>query len=257
MVDASLPPEDFEIVSFLVAGLSYGRVEQILRSSEKLLRRLESLGMGAGGRGIARWLLEANPERDPGLSRALAGWVHRFNTRADMIGVMGFLSRTLREDGSLCRSYQLDFEDDPAEQFQRFVDRLRSRIVGPLRKGVRSRTWKGAGPAWFVPTPADLGTCKRLLMWLRWMVRHDAIDPGTWRKLADPTLPLPVPARLLWPVDTHIFRWAKQRRLITRTSPSWKSTLELTHAFRVLRPEDPVRYDFAICHQGMANFRQR
>jgi uncharacterized protein (TIGR02757 family) len=259
MVDPALAPEDFEIVSFLVAGLSYGRVEQIRLSSRKLLEKLAKAGAGRNGCGIADFLKKSEPETDRELKRSLAGWVHRFNTREDMIGLLGLLARTLREDGSLCRAYQLSHHEDAAEQLESFVDRLRSQAAGRLGKNPRARSWKGAGPAWFLPTPADGSTCKRLLMWLRWMIRKDEIDPGTWQdaRLKDGSLPSPDPARLFWPVDTHVFKWAREAKLVSRKSPNWEGTLELTRAFRALVPTDPVRYDFAVCHAGMTAFRSK
>ena len=75
------------------------------------------------------------------------------------------------------------------------------------------------------------------------MVRQDAIDPGGWTS---------VPARqLVVPLDTHTIRVGKCLRLTRRASPGWKMASEITAALRAFDPDDPVRYDFALCHLSM------
>ncbi|HEY6461178.1 MAG TPA: DUF2400 family protein, partial [Polyangiaceae bacterium] len=84
---------------------------------------------------------------------------------------------------------------------------------------------------------------KRLLLYLRWMVRPaDGIDLGLW--------PVP-PARLLVPVDVHIHRLARNLGLTKRPELSWRTTEEITAALARFDPADPTRYDFSLCHMGM------
>jgi uncharacterized protein (TIGR02757 family) len=87
-----------------------------------------------------------------------------------------------------------------------------------------------------------------MALYLRWMARKDdGIDLGAWKS---------VPASmLLVPVDTHIARVAKFHGLTARNSADWKMSEEITAALRAFDAEDPVRYDFALCHAGMAEFR--
>jgi uncharacterized protein (TIGR02757 family) len=93
------------------------------------------------------------------------------------------------------------------------------------------------------------------MMWLRWMIRQDDIDPGTWIRLHDPALPRPVASRLFVPVDTHIFTWARRNGVITQKSPNWRAVEKITAHFRAMCPDDPVKYDFEICHAEMARAR--
>jgi len=79
---------------------------------------------------------------------------------------------------------------------------------------------------------------KRLQLWLRWMVRRDAVDPGPWEGFD--------PAVLFVPVDVHVARWAAQWGLLPHRTPTWKQVLALTALFRQLSPTDPLRYDFAL-----------
>jgi uncharacterized protein (TIGR02757 family) len=95
-----------------------------------------------------------------------------------------------------------------------------------------------------LPLPSRGSACKRLNLFLRWMVRpDDGIDFGIWKKIS--------PSQLIIPLDTHVARIARRIGLTRRTSADWKTALEVTHALRQLDSADPVKYDFAICKLGM------
>ncbi len=99
------------------------------------------------------------------------------------------------------------------------------------------------GAHYFFSRPSTGSACKRLNLFLRWMVRRDAIDPGGWTS---------VPARqLVVPLDTHTIRVGKCLRLTRRASPGWKMAADITASLRAFDPDDPVRYDFALCHLSM------
>jgi uncharacterized protein (TIGR02757 family) len=265
LVDLTLPPADLELVSFLVAGLSYGRVAQIQQSTISLYQTFRRLGLGPAGEGLADWL-RATPEplRLRELRRTLRGWKHRMNTPEDLQGILGGLATIIATHGSLCRLYQSceastvkgEASQQSAEQsLARFCADL-VRASAPYAPPANKRPgakWRGTGPAWFASSPAGGGTCKRLLMWLRWMVRQDGVDPGPWQhtSLVDTRLPRPSSARLYHPVDTHIFRWAREAGILSVKTPTWKSVVTITEFFRTINPEDPVKYDFALCHAGM------
>jgi uncharacterized protein (TIGR02757 family) len=96
-----------------------------------------------------------------------------------------------------------------------------------------------------VSTPERKSACKRLNMYLRWMVRSDnrKVDFGLWKKIS--------PASLICPLDLHVERVARKLRLITRKQVDWETALELTDSLRVLDPIDPVKYDFALFGLGI------
>jgi uncharacterized protein (TIGR02757 family) len=96
-----------------------------------------------------------------------------------------------------------------------------------------------------VATPATKSTCKRLNMFLRWMVRHDGrgVDFGLWEKIK--------PAQLLIPLDVHVERIARRFGLLERKQTDWQAVLELTDRLRQFDPEDPVKYDFALFGLGV------
>jgi uncharacterized protein (TIGR02757 family) len=242
LIDPQLPAEDGELWSFLVAGLSYGRVEQIKKSS---LALLQALGLSRDGTGI----------RDAILSgvRVQSQWKHRLNNSADIDATLRMLSGTLSKHQSLASLFSHFSHQSPQDQLQSFVSALREKIPPAGRSVVL-----GTGAEWFCSSPRDGSTCKRLLMWLRWMVRKDHRDPGFW---LNPSLyiegqQLPLASRLFCPVDTHIFQWAQTHDIVQTKNPTWKSVLEITEAFRKRDPHDPLRWDFEISHQGMGRVRE-
>ena len=96
-----------------------------------------------------------------------------------------------------------------------------------------------------IASPAKNSGCKRLNMFLRWMVRNDGkgVDFGLWKRIQ--------PSQLMIPLDLHVARVAKHFRLLSRPNPDWRSALELTHNLRVLDAKDPVKYDFALFALGI------
>ena len=97
---------------------------------------------------------------------------------------------------------------------------------------------------YFLSRPSTGSACKRINLFLRWMVREDGVDPGGWSRVWK--------RQLVVPLDTHTIRIGKCLRLTRRVSPGWKMAAEITSALRQLDPDDPVRYDFALCHLSMA-----
>ena len=103
---------------------------------------------------------------------------------------------------------------------------------------------------YFFSSPAGGSACKRLNLYLRWMVRHDpGLDLGLWTEVP--------PSRLVIPLDTHVARIARYVGLSSRNTADWKMALEVTRALREFDPGDPVKYDFAICRLGILDYCPR
>ena len=96
-----------------------------------------------------------------------------------------------------------------------------------------------------IATPARKSSCKRLNMFLRWMVRQDdkGVDFGIWKKIS--------PAELICPIDVHVARVAKRLNILTRKQTDWQAAVELTKFLRTLDSNDPVKYDFALFGLGV------
>jgi uncharacterized protein (TIGR02757 family) len=99
------------------------------------------------------------------------------------------------------------------------------------------------GVGYFFSRPSSGGACKRLNLFLRWVVRCDRVDLGLWTRVHA--------SQLIVPLDTHVMRVGRCLRLTQKKTAGWRMAEDITQALRRLDPDDPVRYDFAICHLGM------
>jgi uncharacterized protein (TIGR02757 family) len=211
---------DREVAGFVAASLSYGRVRSILQSVRAVLPVLPTPARA----------LQDMARCD--LAERLAGFAHRFATGAEMAALLAGVSAVLRRHGSLnaCFLHHLSAGDAT-------VSRALAGFVGELREGT------GGLDAHLLPDPARGSACKRLHLFLRWMVRQDAVDPGGWTCVA--------PRQLLVPLDVHMHRIGRALGLVRRRSADARAAEELTDAFRAFAPDDPVRYDFAITRLGI------
>lgn len=234
-------PRDREIVGIIASSLAYGRVERILFSVERVLSVM-------GGSPYA-FVMQFNPVRD---TERFEGFVHRFNRGVDIACLLFFLRQAVDLYGSLETMFADGYyeEDrDTGKAIARFVGRFLGYDCSPLyREGVLPAD---AGVRFFLPSPADGSACKRLNLFLRWMVRHgrDGLDLGVWKAIP--------PSKLIMPVDTHVARLARDLGLTERKQADWKMAIEITECFREFDSDDPLRYDFALCHWGMMEQKKR
>lgn len=224
-------PEDREIVAFCAAGLAFGRVASVLQSIEGLLAVM--------GPSPADYVRAFNPVRD---RAALQPLVHRWIRGADLAALVVILQRMLRESGSIEQFFVAD-DDASAPDISAALDSFSRRAMQADLRPAYGRVPPRPGVCYFFPRPSAGSACKRLNLFLRWMVRKDAIDMGVWTKLS--------PSRLIVPLDTHVIRLGRCLRLTKYASPGWKMAAEITASLRALDPHDPVRYDFSLCHIGM------
>lgn len=230
-------PEDREVVGFVASALAYGQVEQILESVDRALALME-----ADGKSPAGFVRAFDPVRDGEKFRSFR---HRFNAGEDLACLLYWARQAMEEAGSLegffLRGYRPE-ESDVGPALSRFVRGLLSLDRGSFYpKGLPG---PGQGVRYFLPSPEDGSACKRLNLFLRWMVRRgDALDFGQWREVSA--------ARLVIPLDAHVSRIARYIGLTDRLTPSWRTALEVTGRLRGLDPEDPIKYDFSLCRLGI------
>ncbi len=229
---ASPDPADREIVAFVAAGLAFGRVASVMAS---VARVTEVIGAHP-----ARYVRDFDPRRD---ARALTPIVHRWIRGADLVALFLILQAMLREHGSIEGAFAAG-HDPGAADVGPALDAFAARACAvDVRAAYGKAVPARAGYRYFFARPSGGSACKRLNLFLRWMVRHDAIDPGGWTRVSR--------AQLVVPLDTHIIRLGRCLGLTRQASPGWKMAAEITAALRRLDPIDPIRYDFAICHLGM------
>jgi len=208
--------EDREVVAFLVSCLAMGRASLIVKAGRELLDRI--------GQPVARRLAEAAPGS---WSAPLEGFVYRFFPARRVAALLDAVGRVLRTHGTLEAGWKSTGQYG-WEALDAFAALFRT-------DGVDLGVLVPGGSA---------GASKRLNLFLRWMVRRDDIDLGLWSTLS--------PSDLFMPVDTHVLQWARTEALTSRKVADRAACLEITQALRVLCPEDPLRYDFAITRAGMA-----
>jgi len=229
-------PADQEVAGLLAAALAYGRADLF---KPILVRLLDQLGPSPA-RAVEAFA------RAPDAA-ALAWFQYRFNRPPDLAALLAALGWLRSEHGSLGARFATLFGaaggGPPALRpaLAAFAAELRGAPpVGALLRGRGLR-----GLRHLLPDAAGPGAAKRWNLYLRWMVRGpDAVDLGAWAGVPR--------AALVVPLDTHVMRVARCLGLTRRADPTWRTAEEITASLRRIDPDDPVRYDFALCHLGMS-----
>jgi len=226
--------EDREIAAFVTSSLAYGNVKQIHASAESALEAM--------GPSPSRFVRDFDPRRDTARFRR---FVHRFNSGIDLALLCYLLQQAVETRGSLQAFFLQDYHpghEDIGHALISFVERALSLDVSPY---YASGTLPAkAGVRFFFPSPANGSACKRLNLFLRWMVRRgDEIDFGIWTEVS--------PAKLIVPLDTHVARIVRRLGLTKLKQANWRMATQVTRRLRAFDPEDPVKYDFALCRLGV------
>ncbi len=233
--------QDIEIMGFWAAVLAWGQRPVILKKADQLVTLMD---------GSPYDFILNHQESD--LSRFLA-FKHRTFNATDALYFLHFFRQYYQKNDSLEDAFlptragvSSRMEETPAvvtDTVEQGLIAFHDRFCG-LTDFFPERTRK------HIATPARNSSCKRLLMFLRWMVRRDdrnavgeGVDFGLWTRLQ--------PNQLLIPIDVHVNRVARQLGLLTRPQTDWKATLELTQNLRLFDADDPARYDFALFGLGV------
>ncbi len=219
-------PLDQEIVALVAACIAFGNVKTI---RAKLADALARIGPSPSAAGDAPSALQSR----------MRGWKHRVFLGQDIAALVIGARAVQRSNGTLGERFRADWEatHDLREALARFTDAIRD--AGSLHASPGGRR----GPAHLLGNPRGGSASKRLLLYLRWMIRPaDGVDLGLWPLSA---------SILLCPVDTHIHKLARNLGFTRRADLSWKTAVEIGAALARFDPTDPARYDFALCHMGM------
>lgn len=231
-------PDDVEVVGFCAAAIAFGRVASVLQSVERLAAIM--------GDRPAAYVRAFEPDAERG---TFEGFVHRWTRGVDLIALLWSVRQMLDEHGSI-EAFFAAGDDGTGEDVGAALESFSERALALDRRRAYGRRVPGStrsapGVAYFFPRPSSGSGCKRLNLFLRWMVRKDALDLGVWSRVS--------PARLVVPLDTHVIRVGRCLQLTRYTSPGWKMARDITSSLRRLDPQDPVKYDYALCHLGMMN----
>jgi len=228
--------DDREVVGFVAASLAFGRVASVLQSIERVLAIM--------GPRPAAYVRRFDPRRE---APRFADVVHRWTRGQDLVALVWIMRQMIDGFGSI-EGFFTDQHDADAADVEGALDRFSTRALAldlDAAYGRSRRRRDPRGVCYFFPRPSAGSGCKRLNLFLRWMVRHDALDLGVWSRVS--------PATLIVPLDTHVIRVGRCLRLTTYTSPGWPMARQITASLRELDRDDPVKYDFALCHLGMMN----
>ncbi len=219
---------DREVVGFCAAGLAFGRVASVLQSVERMLAVM--------GPAPAEFVRGFDRRRD---GRAFESLVHRWTRGEDLAALVLTMRRMMDSAGSI-EAFFLTGHDPSGTDVEASIGSFSRRALALAPGEARRRP---AGLAYFFPRPSAGSACKRLNLYLRWMVRRDSVDLGVWSGVS--------PSQLIVPLDVHVIRLGQCLGLTRYRSPGWKMASDITASLRRLDPADPVRYDFALCHVGM------
>lgn len=208
-----------EIAGFIAACFAYGRVEMIMKTVDHILGKLSPSPYA--------YLLGRTRKE---MAHDFKGFKYRFAGEDHLVNLLWGIRAVLDQFSSLencfCEGWTPGDETIlPGLEFL-------SKHMGEKRK-----------IGHLLADPEKKSACKRSLLFLRWMVREDRVDPGGWKKIR--------PSQLIIPLDTHMFKTGHMLGFTRRKNPDMKTALEITEGFRRVLREDPVKYDFCLTRFGI------
>lgn len=228
-------PADQEVAALIAAVFAYGSVKVIKGSLNWIFALI--------GDSPAGFIDAFDPRKQ---KKQLEGFRHRFNDAVDLACLFWATRQMRRQCGSV-EQFFVTHHDSHADTIEKGLNGFRaavlavdySRVIG-CRELPETSSFR-----FLFPAPSGGSACKRLCMFLRWVVRPaDGIDLGLWQSV--------LPSQLVIPVDRHIERISRLLGLTSRRTPDWRMACEITRALRCFDPADPIKYDFSLCHLGIS-----
>lgn len=219
--------QDIEIMGFFAAVLAWGQRKTIINKCRELVERME---------GQPYEFILTHREED---LKRLLGFKHRTFNDTDLLYFVSFFRYHYSRFESLEDAFLIGQEDvaPDAISIEKALNEFKNYFFSLPDYPLRTKK--------HISSPAQKSTCKRLNMFLRWMVRHDeqGVDFGIWKRIS--------PSQLICPCDVHVERVARKFHLITMDKVTWKTAVELTDNLLQLDAQDPVKYDFALFGLGV------
>jgi len=225
-------PEDIELSAFIASCFAYGNVKSFKPFVKELLSRMGQSPFDY----LSRFDIHKHRNRFQGLK-------YRFNTNNDVLGLLYVLNRVIKKFSSIEEAFKRHYSNGD-ESIAAGLAGMIDIFLGFDTSAVHGNNEDRKGFRQFFPSPLRGSACKRMNMFLRWMIRDRDIDFGIWSGVPK--------NRLVIPLDVHIARISRCIGLTQRSGQDWKTAVEITESLRKIDPEDPVKYDFALCHQGIS-----
>lgn len=221
-------PADMEIAALLATELAYGRVQQIQVSLTDLLGRM--------GASPFEFVLNFDKQK----RRKLKKFKHRFTSGDSLSDLLELLKKVLSRYGSIQEFFVQGYnpgDKNIVAALSKFCDSLLDMYAKTHNEPVPRQL------SYLLPRPATGSVCKRLNLFLRWMVRDDEVDTGLWRCVDK--------AKLIVPVDVHMGRLCRILGFHDRKTISLSTAVKITECFAEIEPTDPAKYDFALSRIGI------
>lgn len=218
--------QDIEIAAFFAAIFAWGNRTTIINKSNELLERMDR----------APYDFCTNHQSKD--LKKLIGFVHRTFNDTDALYCVEFFKHHYAKNKTLETAFfENQITGSKIDNIQSALTNFQSYFMSLEDAPKRSQK--------HIASPATGSTCKRLNMFLRWMVRHDkqGVDFGLWNAIK--------PADLIIPIDVHVARVSRALGILKRPQTDWLAAMELTKYCRTLDPKDPVKYDFALFSLGV------
>jgi len=234
-------PLDQEVAALIAAAFAYGRADIVVANIGRALDRMTPSPYA--------YLVDFDAVE---ASHRFKGFAHRFQKTPELVAFLGVLANAIATHGSLGALFRRCYHETDADigpSLTRFVDAL---LEGPRVDGAKRRVRVAVTRKalhYLLTSPRDGSACKRMNLFLRWMIRRTPPDLGLW-DFVDP-------GKLVVPLDTHVHRISTFLGLNRRKTADWKAARGITDRLARFREDDPVRYDFAICRLGILDLCSR
>ncbi|MFA5405140.1 MAG: TIGR02757 family protein [Ignavibacteria bacterium] len=217
--------KDIEVMGLIASCYSYGQIGVFKKFIEEFLNRIDNEPF--------EYVMKYKYKNE---KKRLSGMDYRFNNANDLMNLIENIRVNILKYGSLLNLFLVKYSEDDENilnALKYFSGSMRKKYVSNLK-----------GYDYLVPDVSKGSTSKRLNLFLRWMVRKDEIDLGIWSREVDKS-------KLIMPVDTHVYRVSREMKLVERNTCDMKYAIELTEKLKEYDPADPVKYDFALCHNDI------
>ncbi len=227
-----IKPSDIEVSGFIASCFAYGRVGLFKSTVEKILAVM--------GMSPYDFLINFNLKKQ---RKLFEGIKYRFNKHEDIVSLLFMVHEILKKSASIENVFKRFYSNDDIN-----IEKGLTGLVDSFLRINTSRIYgsniKPPGLLNFFPSPKNRSACKRANLFLRWMIRDRDIDFGIWKGIQANSL--------IIPLDTHIAKISKCLGFTKRSSQDWKMAVEITESLKRFNPEDPLKYDFALCHHGIS-----
>ncbi len=213
--------KNIELVGLIASSLAYGRVAQIIKSVNNVLSKM--------GKNPYEYLINSDKKS---LEDEFIKFKHRFTTGEELVSFLIATKSILKNYGSIQNSFLEKYKtsDPNIIPSLKFFSNEMKKIMGKTSNSL-------------LPDPEKNSACKRINLYLKWMIRKDDVDLGVWNKIGTD--------KLIIPLDTHMYRFGSCAKWTKRKNADMRTAIEITEGFRKISPKDPTKYDFAITRFGI------